>query len=202
MIYEMRVYRCVPDRLPALLKRFETVTLKLWEKHGIRQAGFFYHADRRVQPGADLFPALGVARRAREEVGRVHDRSGLDEGARRGRSGRPDRRQHRQPDPDADRLLVGEGSVPAAAGEPWRNPDIRTARAEEVDPTLITRPWSRRNEGFALSSSTSAAPVITIGTVQFGNDLPISIIAGPCQLESRTACAGGRLRAEGASRRG
>ena len=41
MIYEMRVYRCVPGRLPALLKRFETATLKLWEKHGIKQAGFF-----------------------------------------------------------------------------------------------------------------------------------------------------------------
>lgn len=41
MIYEMRVYRCVPGRLPALLKRFETVTLKLWEKHGIKQGGFF-----------------------------------------------------------------------------------------------------------------------------------------------------------------
>ncbi|MBR0799133.1 NIPSNAP family protein [Bradyrhizobium jicamae] len=41
MIYESRVYRCMPGRLPALLKRFETVTLKLWDKHGIRQAGFF-----------------------------------------------------------------------------------------------------------------------------------------------------------------
>jgi len=41
MIYESRVYRCVPGRLPALLKRFETITLKLWEKHGIQQAGFF-----------------------------------------------------------------------------------------------------------------------------------------------------------------
>jgi hypothetical protein len=41
MIYESRVYRCVPGRLPALLRRFETITLKLWEKHGIRQAGFF-----------------------------------------------------------------------------------------------------------------------------------------------------------------
>ena len=41
MIYEMRVYRCVPGRLPALLKRFETITLGLWEKHGIRQAGFW-----------------------------------------------------------------------------------------------------------------------------------------------------------------
>ena len=41
MIYEMRVYRCVPGRLPALLNRFATITLKIWEKHGIKQAGFF-----------------------------------------------------------------------------------------------------------------------------------------------------------------
>ena len=41
MIYELRVYRCVPNRLPALLKRFETKTLSLWQKHGIRQAGFW-----------------------------------------------------------------------------------------------------------------------------------------------------------------
>ena len=41
MIYELRVYRCVPNRLPALLKRFETQTLRIWEKHGIRQAGFW-----------------------------------------------------------------------------------------------------------------------------------------------------------------
>jgi NIPSNAP len=41
MLYELRIYHCVPGRLPALLKRFETTTLKLWEKHGIRQAGFW-----------------------------------------------------------------------------------------------------------------------------------------------------------------
>ena len=41
MIYEMRIYHCLPNRLPALLKRFETVTLKIWERHGIRQAGFW-----------------------------------------------------------------------------------------------------------------------------------------------------------------
>lgn len=36
-----------------------------------------------------------------------------------------------------------------------------------------------------MSSSSSAAPVVSVGAVEFGNDLPISIIAGPCQLESR-----------------
>lgn len=41
MLHELRIYRCLPSRLPALLKRFETITLKLWDKHGIRQAGFW-----------------------------------------------------------------------------------------------------------------------------------------------------------------
>ena len=41
MIYELRIYRCVPGRQPALLSRFENETLRIWEKHGIRQAGFW-----------------------------------------------------------------------------------------------------------------------------------------------------------------
>jgi NIPSNAP protein len=41
MIYELRVYHCVSGRLPDLLKRFDTITLKLWERHGIKQAGFW-----------------------------------------------------------------------------------------------------------------------------------------------------------------
>jgi hypothetical protein len=41
MIYELRVYTATPGRLPEIVKRFETITLKIWEKHGIRQAGFW-----------------------------------------------------------------------------------------------------------------------------------------------------------------
>jgi hypothetical protein len=41
MIYEQRIYSCIPGRLPALLKRFEEQTLKIWDKHGIKQAGFW-----------------------------------------------------------------------------------------------------------------------------------------------------------------
>ena len=37
----MRVYRCVPGRLADLNRRFESVTLKIWEKHGIRPVGFW-----------------------------------------------------------------------------------------------------------------------------------------------------------------
>lgn len=41
MIYEQRIYTCLPGRLPALNKRFEAATLALWKKHGFRPAGFF-----------------------------------------------------------------------------------------------------------------------------------------------------------------
>ena len=41
MIYELRIYRCPPGRLPALLARFQNATLRIWEKHGIRQVGFW-----------------------------------------------------------------------------------------------------------------------------------------------------------------
>ena len=41
MIYELRVYRTLPGRLPNLLKRFQDHTLGIWERHGIRQAGFW-----------------------------------------------------------------------------------------------------------------------------------------------------------------
>jgi len=41
MIHELRIYRCLPGRLPALLRRFETITLAIWERHGIRPAGFW-----------------------------------------------------------------------------------------------------------------------------------------------------------------
>ena len=41
MIYEPRSYHVAPNRMPALLKRFETITLDLFKKPGIRQAGFW-----------------------------------------------------------------------------------------------------------------------------------------------------------------
>lgn len=41
MLYELRVYHATPGHLAALNKRFETITLKFWEKYGIRQVGFW-----------------------------------------------------------------------------------------------------------------------------------------------------------------
>ena len=69
MIYELRVYRCLPGRLPALLKRFETATLRIWDKHGIRQAGFWTTAVGEIEQRPDLSSCLGVDGRMRGEVG-------------------------------------------------------------------------------------------------------------------------------------
>ena len=41
MIYELRTYIAMPGRLPALIARFQEHTLRIWERHGIRQAGFW-----------------------------------------------------------------------------------------------------------------------------------------------------------------
>ena len=41
MIHELRIYHATPGKLPQLLKRFETITLKFWDKYGIRQVGFW-----------------------------------------------------------------------------------------------------------------------------------------------------------------
>jgi 2-dehydro-3-deoxyphosphooctonate aldolase (KDO 8-P synthase) len=36
-----------------------------------------------------------------------------------------------------------------------------------------------------LDARNSTSPIVTVGSVSFGNDLPLAVIAGPCQLESR-----------------
>ena len=41
MIIEMRVYHCLPGRLPALQERFRNTTLAFFEKYGIEQVGFW-----------------------------------------------------------------------------------------------------------------------------------------------------------------
>jgi hypothetical protein len=40
-IIELRIYTTLPGRLPNLLQRFENHTLRIWERHQIRQVGFF-----------------------------------------------------------------------------------------------------------------------------------------------------------------
>lgn len=41
MIHELRIYHCTPGRISDVNNRFANITLKIWEKHGIRQVGFW-----------------------------------------------------------------------------------------------------------------------------------------------------------------
>jgi 2-dehydro-3-deoxyphosphooctonate aldolase (KDO 8-P synthase) len=42
-----------------------------------------------------------------------------------------------------------------------------------------------RQHGLRMFPAMSPNPIVTVGSVRFGNALPLSVIAGPCQLESR-----------------
>ena len=41
MFHELRTYTCLPGRLPTVLRRFETTTLGLFKKYGIRNGPLF-----------------------------------------------------------------------------------------------------------------------------------------------------------------
>ena len=108
MIYEMRSYRAMPGRMPDLLKRFDTITLKLFDKHGIKQAGFWTTEVGESNHNLMYLVRLRVDGRAREEVGGVLDRSGMAREARRDREERPAGDDVLEPVPQADELFVSE----------------------------------------------------------------------------------------------
>ena len=108
MLYELRIYECVPGRLPDLMKRFDTITLKLWEKHGIKQAGFWTTVIGESNQTLYYFVVWELARRAGKEVECVRRRSGVDQGSRRDREERRDRRQRKELHPCADCVFGGE----------------------------------------------------------------------------------------------
>ena len=94
VIYEYRAYTCLPGRLPALLDRFRTTTLGLWEKHGIRTAGFWTVEVGENNQVLHYLLAWGIARRAKGEVAQVRRGPGLDlSAAGRERDTRQDRQR-------------------------------------------------------------------------------------------------------------
>lgn len=115
MIYELRIYRCLPGRLPALIKRFEDATLRIWDKHGIEQAGFWTTVIGKINN--DLTYLIRWASMAdREARWKAFTTSRVAGRARCLRGRRADRCQHHQPVPRADQVLaahLGQGTNPA-----------------------------------------------------------------------------------------
>jgi hypothetical protein len=48
-VYELRTYTTLPGRLPALHKRFAEHTLKLFEKHGMKNEGYWTPVDEKLK---------------------------------------------------------------------------------------------------------------------------------------------------------
>ena len=108
MLYELRVYHCIPGRLPDLLKRFDTITTRIWQRHGIEQAGFWTVAIGDSNQTLYYFLKWELVGRPREEMGRLPGRSGMDQRAGGDREERRHRRPRRKPDPATDQLFGGE----------------------------------------------------------------------------------------------
>ena len=105
MIYELRIYHCVPGRLPALIKRFDTITLALWKKHGIRQVGFWTALIG--ESNQELYYMLAwesLAEREKKWNAFMSDPEWISKRAD-SRKGRADHRDDEQPDPAADVVL-------------------------------------------------------------------------------------------------
>ncbi len=71
MILEMRVYHCLPGRLPALQERFTKTTLGFFEKYGIQQVGFFTTLVGPSNHTLTYLLAVGKPGRARSQVERL-----------------------------------------------------------------------------------------------------------------------------------
>jgi hypothetical protein len=48
-VYELRTYTTLPGRLPALHKRFAEHTMKLFEKHGMKNEGYWTPTDEQFK---------------------------------------------------------------------------------------------------------------------------------------------------------
>jgi hypothetical protein len=81
-VFEMRTYTAAPGKLAALHSRFRDHTLRLFEKHGMQNIGYWVPAD---PPNSENTLTLHHAHKDREaakaELGGVWRRSGVAEGA-------------------------------------------------------------------------------------------------------------------------
>ena len=129
MIYEMRSYRAMPGRLPDLLKRFDTITLKLFEKHGIKQAGFWTTEVGESNHNLIYLCAYESMAEREQKWARVLDRSGMARQARRDREERPAGDDVLEPVPEADEFFEREVTTARPSWPGMRGHPLSTARA-------------------------------------------------------------------------
>jgi hypothetical protein len=146
MICELRIYRAVPGQLPALLSRFQSHTLRLWEKDGIRQAGFWTTLIGKSSQEITSMLAWDSLAEREEALGRFSRRSRMGPCGRQDGEGWPARREHQQPVAGASRVFCREvrlwgvrrlkfpavHSLPASASGSKSGAGSRAARLSEI----------------------------------------------------------------------
>ena len=108
MLYELRIYHCMPGKLPAVVARFENATVALFEKHGIQQVGFW--TVNIGESNADLYYILkwdSLDERQKKFAAFQADPDWI-RGTRQERGGRPNSRVDHQFDSDADQVFRPE----------------------------------------------------------------------------------------------
>ena len=105
MLYEYRVYEAMPGKLDELHARFRDHTLDLFEKHGIRNIGYWTVDVGDANDRLIYIVAFDDASPARARMGLLQRRPRVAQRRRRVRGQRQARRQDPQLHPQAHRLL-------------------------------------------------------------------------------------------------
>jgi hypothetical protein len=86
-IYELRTYTTLPGRLPALHKRFAEHTMKLFEKHGMKNEGYWTPTDEKLKDTVLIYIISHDSMAAAEKSWAAFRRMRRAEGPGRERSG-------------------------------------------------------------------------------------------------------------------
>ena len=62
--YELRIYRCYPGKLPDLLRRFREHTMKIFEKHGMKNVAYWTPMDEPQKSDTLIYVLAHASREA------------------------------------------------------------------------------------------------------------------------------------------
>ena len=128
MVHELRIYHAMPGRLPALIKRFETVTVRLFEKHGIKQIGYWTVAIGESNQDLIYFLQWDSLGEREKKFASFQSRSRMDRGTPQERRKRPSANFVLQHDYDADLVFRT-----ALSGVGWLSDFLSARNARAVE---------------------------------------------------------------------
>ena len=108
-VFELRTYTAPEGKLPDLNARFRNHTMRIFQKHGMSNVGYWVPQDAPLKDNTlDLHHQPRQPRRRQEELGRFRRRSRMEESVRRIPGQRPHRDERRLGVHGRDRLLADQ----------------------------------------------------------------------------------------------